>query len=196
MKFPSVMKKHLRPALVLLVLLTLITGLIYPLLVTGVAQGLFPARANGSLLLHDGQAVGSVLIGQNFTDPGHFWGRPSATAPAPYDANASGGANLGPTNPALLDAMRVRIAALRAADPGNNAPVPIDLVTTSASGLDPHISAAAARYQAPRVARVRGLPLARVLQLVDAHTQRPFLGGFGEARVNVLQLNLALDAMR
>jgi K+-transporting ATPase ATPase C chain len=185
-----------RPALVLFVLLTLITGLIYPLAVTGIAQGLLPGRANGSLLLRDGQAVGSALIGQSFTDPGHFWGRPSATAPAPYDANASGGANLGPTNPALLEAVRARIAALRAADPGNTAPVPIDLVTTSASGLDPHISAAAARYQAPRVARARRLPPERVLRLVDAQTEQPFLGLFGEPRVNVLRLNLALETMR
>ena len=189
------MKTFLRPALALFVLLTLITGLIYPLAVTGIAQGLLLARANCSLLMQGGQAVGSALIGQNFSDPGHFWGRPSATAPTPYDANASGGANLGPTNPALLDAVRARIAALRAADPGNTAPVPIDLVTTSASGLDPHISVAAARYQAPRVARVRGLPLARVQQLVDAHTKWPWLGVFGEPRVNVLPLNLALDTM-
>ncbi|MDR0458701.1 MAG: potassium-transporting ATPase subunit KdpC [Burkholderiaceae bacterium] len=189
------MKTLLRPALALFVLLTLITGLIYPLLITGIAQGLFPARANGSLVLRDGQAVGSALIGQNFTGPGYFWGRPSATAPAPYNANASGGSNLGPANPALIEAVRARIAALRAADPGNTAPVPIDLVTTSASGLDPHISAAAARYQAARVARSRGLPLTRVLQLVDAHTQQPWLGWLGEARVNVLQLNLALDAL-
>ncbi|MDR0479547.1 MAG: potassium-transporting ATPase subunit KdpC [Burkholderiaceae bacterium] len=189
------MKILLRPALILLVLLTLITGVIYPLAVTGIAQGLLSARANGSLMLHDGQPVGSALIGQNFADPGHFWSRPSATTPVPYDANASGGANLGPTNPALAQAVQARIAALRAADPGNTAPVPIDLVTTSASGLDPHISAAAARYQTQRVARVRGLPPERVLQLVDAHTERPFLGWFGEPRVNVLQLNLALDAM-
>jgi K+-transporting ATPase ATPase C chain len=190
------MKTQLRPALALLILLTLITGVIYPLAVTGIAQVLLPAQANGSLLTRDGQPVGSALIGQNFTDPGHFWSRPSATTPAPYDANASAGANLGPTNPALREAVRQRIAALRAADPGNSAPVPIDLVTTSASGLDPHISAAAAHYQAPRVARVCGLPLTRVLQLVDAHTERPFLGLFGEARVDVLQLNLALDAVR
>jgi len=190
------MKNLLRPALVLFVLLMFITGVIYPFIVTGIAQGLFPAQANGSLLLRNGQAIGSALIGQNFTDPGYFWSRPSATTPIPYDANASGGANLSPTNPALIEAVRARIAALRAANPGNNAPVPVDLVTTSASGLDPHISAAAARYQASRVARVRGLPLERVLQLVDAHTVQPFFGWFGEARVNVLQLNLALDAMR
>jgi K+-transporting ATPase ATPase C chain len=189
------MKNQLRPALALFVLLTLITGVLYPLIVTGIAQSLFPAQANGSLLLHDGQAAGSALIGQNFTDPGHFWGRPSATAPAPYDANASGGANLGPTNPALTAAVRARIAALRAADPGNTAAVPIDLVTTSASGLDPHISVAAARYQAPRVARAHGAPLERILQLIDTHTERPLLGWFGEARVNVLQLNMALDTL-
>jgi K+-transporting ATPase ATPase C chain len=190
------MKNLLRPALVLLIVLTLATGVLYPLAVTGIAQGLFPARANGSLLVRDGQAVGSTLIGQSFNAPGHFWSRPSATAPAPYDANASGGANLGPANPALAQAVRTRIAALRAADPGNTAPVPIDLVTTSASGLDPHISAAAARYQAPRVARERSLPPERVRQLVDAQTQQPWLGWLGETRVNVLQLNLALDALQ
>ncbi|MDR2851474.1 MAG: potassium-transporting ATPase subunit KdpC [Burkholderiaceae bacterium] len=190
------MNSLLRPALTIFILLSLITGVVYPLAVTGIAQGLLPGRANGSLVLKDGQAIGSELIGQNFTDAGHFWGRPSATAPAPYDANASGAANLGPTNPALLDAARARIAALRAADPGNDAPVPVDLVTASASGLDPHISPAAALYQANRVARTRHLPPERVRQLVDAQTGRPFLGLFGEPRVNVLRLNLALDAMR
>ncbi|MDR2851960.1 MAG: potassium-transporting ATPase subunit KdpC [Burkholderiaceae bacterium] len=185
----------LRPALTLFILLTLITGVVYPLAVTGVAQGLLPGRANGSLVFKGGQAVGSELIGQNFADAGHFWSRPSATAPAPYDANASGAANLGPANPALLDAVRARIAALRATDPGNGAPVPVDLVTASASGLDPHISPAAALYQISRVARAHHLPPERVRQQVDAQTEQPFLGLFGEPRVNVLRLHLALDAI-
>lgn len=189
------MKTILRPALVLFVLLTLLTGVVYPLAVTGAAQALFPAQAAGSLILRDGQPVGSSLIGQNFTDPGHFWGRPSATGPMPYNASASGGSNQGPLNPALTDAVKGRIDALRAADPGNTSPVPVDLVTASASGLDPHISPAAARYQAARVARMRGLPVEQVAQLVAQHTETPWLGLLGEARVQVLRLNLALDAL-
>lgn len=189
------MKTILRPALVLFVLLTLLTGVAYPLVVTGAAQALFPAQAAGSLILRDGQPVGSSLIGQNFTDPGHFWGRPSATGPMPYNASASGGSNQGPLNPALTDAVKGRIDALRAADPGNTSPVPVDLVTASASGLDPHISPAAARYQAARVARMRGLPVEKVEQLVAQHTETPWLGLLGEARVQVLRLNLALDAL-
>lgn len=185
----------LRPALVLFVVLGAVTGLVYPLAVTGVAQAVFPAQAGGSLVLQDGKAVGSTLIGQKFSDPRNFWGRPSATAPAPYNASASGGANQGPLNPALADAVKARIAALRAADPGNTAVVPVDLVTTSASGLDPHISPAAARYQAPRVARLRGLTAAQVDQLIAAHTESPLLGLVGEPRVNVLALNLALAAL-
>ncbi|MBO9513799.1 MAG: potassium-transporting ATPase subunit KdpC [Variovorax sp.] len=187
------MKDILRPAVVLFVLLAAITGIVYPFAVTGVAHAVFPLQAAGSLVVRDGKPVGSTLIGQDFTDPAHFWGRPSATAPMPYNAAASGGANLGPLNPALADAVQARIEALRAADPGNTVPVPIDLVTSSASGLDPHISPAAARYQAPRVARSRGLPLAQVLALVDARTEAPVFGLFGEPRVNVLALNLALD---
>ncbi|WP_019703863.1 potassium-transporting ATPase subunit KdpC [Paracidovorax oryzae] len=187
----------LRPTLVLFVLLSLVTGVLYPLAVTGVAQSVFPHEAAGSLIRdRAGHAVGSVLIGQNFTGPGHFWGRPSATAPMPYNAAASGGSNLGPANPALAEAVKARIEALRAADPGNTAPVPVDLVTASASGLDPHISVAAARYQAPRVARARGLPLERVEALVRSHTEAPLLPWLGEAGVNVLALNLALDAVR
>ena len=182
----------LRPALTLFALLSLVTGLAYPLAVTGVAQAAFPAAANGSLVLRGGQAVGSALIGQAFTAPGHFWGRPSATAPMAYNASASGGANLGPLNPALTDAVQARIAALRAADPGNSAPVPVDLVTTSASGLDPHISRAAADYQAARVARARGLAPGQVRALIDQHTQHAWLGFIGEPRVNVLAINLAL----
>ena len=189
------MSKTLRPALVLFVLLSALTGLVYPLAVTGAAQALFPEQAEGSLVMRGGQPVGSALIGQNFGDPGHFWGRPSATAPMPYNAGASGGSNQGPLNPALADAVKGRIEALRAADPGNMQPVPVDLVTASASGLDPHISPAAARYQAARVARVRGLAPDRVGQLIDEHTEGPWLGLLGEPRVNVLALNLALDAL-
>jgi K+-transporting ATPase ATPase C chain len=190
------MKSILRPALVLFVLLSALTGLVYPLAVTGAAQAVFPAEAAGSLIVRDGKAVGSALIGQEFHDPKHFWGRPSATAPMPYNASASGGSNQGPRNPALTEAVKSRIAALRAADPGNTQPVPVDLVTASASGLDPHISPAAARYQAARVARLRGMPADRVERLIDDHTEAPLWGLLGEPRVNVLALNLALDAAR
>lgn len=184
----------LRPALVVFAVLTVLAGLAYPLAVTGVAQALFPAEAAGSLVVRDGKLIGSRLIGQSFSDPKHFWGRPSATAPMPNNAAASGGSNQGPLNPALAEAVRGRVAALRAADPGNTAPVPVDLVTTSASGLDPHISPAAARYQAARVARARGMPVEAVEALIAQHTERPLAGFLGEARVNVLLLNLALDA--
>ena len=186
----------LRPALVLFALLSAITGLLYPLAVTGAAQAVFPSQAAGSLVERDGQAVGSRLIGQNFSDPKHFWGRPSATAPMPYNASASGGSNQGPLNPALVDAVKGRVEALRAADPGNTAPVPVDLVTASASGLDPHISPAAAQYQSARVAKARGLAPERVQALVAQQTETPFAGFLGEARVNVLKLNLALEALR
>ncbi len=182
-----------RPALTVFVVLSLVTGLAYPLVVTGLAQMLFPQEANGSLVLKDGKPVGSALIGQTFADPGHFWSRPSATGPMPYNAANSSGSNLAPTAPALTDAVKARVEALRAADPGNTAPVPVDLVTTSASGLDPHISRAAADYQVARVARVRSLPVARVEALVSQHTEGRWLGFIGEARVNVLTLNLALD---
>ncbi|MFG6416551.1 potassium-transporting ATPase subunit KdpC [Roseateles sp. DC23W] len=183
-----------RPALTLFLLLSLLTGLAYPLLVTGIAQSVFPQQANGSLVMRDGKAVGSALIGQGFSEPGHFWSRPSATAPMPYNAANSAGSNVAPTAPALTDAVTARIAALRAADPGNTAPVPVDLVTTSASGLDPHISRAAADYQVARVARARGLTVAAVQTLVERHTEGRWLGFLGEPRVQVLQLNLALDA--
>ena len=186
----------LRPALVLFVLLSALTGLLYPLAVTGAAQALFPVQAEGSLVLRGGKPVGSSLIGQNFSDPAHFWGRPSATVPMPYNAAASGGSNQGPLNPALAEAVKGRIETLRAADPGNKQPVPVDLVTASASGLDPHISPAAAHYQAARVARLHKLPLERVEKLIDEHTEGAFVGLLGERRVNVLALNLALDAAR
>ena len=186
----------LRPALVLFLLLTVLTGFLYPLIVTGVAQLLFPARAAGSIVTRDGHAVGSRLIGQSFSDPKYFWGRPSATTPQPYNGTASTGSNLGPLNPALLDALKPRVAALRAADPGNSAPVPIDLVTASGSGLDPEISLAAANYQAARVARARGLAPERVQALLAQHTEGTLLGVLGEPRVNVLELNLALDALK
>jgi K+-transporting ATPase ATPase C chain len=186
----------IRPAVVLFLLLTVLTGLVYPLVVTGVAQLLFPGRAAGSIVMRDRQAVGSRLIGQSFSDPRYFWSRPSATAPQPYNGIASGGSNLGPLNPALLDAVKPRVAALRAADPGNRAPVPIDLVTGSASGLDPEISLAAANYQAARVARARGLAPERVQALITQHTEGRLLGVIGEPRVNVLELNLALDALK
>lgn len=190
------MKNTLRPALILICLLSLLTGVLYPLAVTGAAQALFPAEAAGSLVLRQGQPVGSALIGQNFSAPGYFWGRPSATSPTPYNASASGGSNLGPLNPALTDAVKARIAALRAADPGNTAPVPVDLVTASASGLDPHISPAAADHQVARVARVRGFSTGQVQALVAQHTTQPTWGFLGEASVNVLALNLALDAIK
>ncbi len=188
------MCRHIRPALVLLGLLTLLTGLAYPLAVTGVAQVVFPRQANGSLILKDGKPVGSALIGQPFDDLKYFWGRPSATTPFPYNAGSSAGSNQGPTNPDLLKAVKERVEALRAADPGNTAPVPIDLVTASGSGLDPHISPAAALYQVPRVARARGLDGAVVRQFVERHIEDRTFAILGEPRVNVPLLNLALDS--
>jgi len=187
------MQTILRPALVLFAALTLVCGVLYPLAITGVAQAAFPDQANGSLVERHGQVVGSDLIGQSFSAPGYFWGRPSATAPMPNNGGGSGGSNQGPLNPALQEAVKGRVAALRALDPANAAPVPVDLVTASASGLDPEISVAAAYYQVARVARVRALPLDRVEALVGEHTEGRFLGLFGEARVNVLALNLSLD---
>jgi K+-transporting ATPase ATPase C chain len=184
---------HLRPALVLLALLSVLTGVIYPLAVTVLAQTLFPREASGGLIVRDGKAVGSELIGQSFTDPRYFWGRLSATSVAPYNAAASSGSNLGPLNPALRDNVVARIEALRSADPGNQALVPVDLVTSSGSGLDPHISLAAALYQAPRVARVRMIDVTVVEAAISRATTGRALGVFGEPVVNVLELNLALD---
>jgi K+-transporting ATPase ATPase C chain len=187
------MLAQFRPALVLLVILSVITGIAYPLVVTGISQGLFSDKANGSLIVQDGKPVGSKLIGQPFSDPKHFWSRASATSPYPYNAAASSGSNQGPTNPALVEAVSGRIKALKDADPDNKLPIPIDLVTASGSGLDPHISPAAAEYQVERVARTRSIPPAKVRELVAQHTEGRQLGFLGEPRVNVLELNLALD---
>ncbi len=195
------MIRQLRPALAVLFVLTIVTGVVYPLAITGIAQLVFPHQANGSLIMQDGKAVGSELIGQEFSDPKYFWGRLSATGDYPYNAfNAqtlagSSGSNYGPLNPALLKAVQDRIDALKQADPGNTAPIPVDLVTASGSGLDPNISVAAALYQAPRVARLRGLSLSQVEQFVAQYTQGRQLGFLGEPRVNVLELNLALDQL-
>ncbi|MBI5033828.1 MAG: potassium-transporting ATPase subunit KdpC [Chloroflexi bacterium] len=190
------MLAQLRPAIVSYLLLTVITGLFYPLAVTAVAQVAFPAQANGSLIMKDGKAVGSTLIGQPFDDPKYFWGRLSATAPFPYNARASSGSNLGPTNQALIDEVQARIDALRAADPTNTAGIPVDLVTSSGSGLDPNISPAAAAYQVNRVANARGMDVTKIRILVTQYTQDRQFGILGEPRVNVLELNLALDATK
>jgi potassium-transporting ATPase KdpC subunit len=185
----------IRPAIVLFLVLTAITGIAYPLVVTGIAQGLFPRQAAGSLIVRNGKVVGSQLIGQAFSDPKYFWSRPSATSPQPYNGLGSTGSNLGPLNPALTDAIKQRIDALRTADPTNKAPVPVDLVTASGSGLDPDESLAAAYYQAGRVARARGVDEQQVRALIAAHAQGGFLGVFGDRYVNVLELNLALDQL-
>jgi K+-transporting ATPase ATPase C chain len=189
------MKDLFRPAIGLFVLLSIITGLAYPAAVTVITQTLFHNAASGSMLFRDGKPVGSQWIGQNFAEPKNFWGRPSATAPQPYNATASGGSNQGPLNPALPDAVKARIDALKAADPNNQLPLPADLVTASASGLDPHISPAAARYQVARIAAARGLSPERLNTLIAAHTEDRQWGLFGEPRVNVLELNLALDSI-
>lgn len=190
------MKTLLRPAVSLFILLSVVTGLVYPFLVAGIAQFAFPDQAGGSLIVKEGKPVGSSLIGQNFSDPKYFWGRPSATAPMPYNASASGGSNQGPLNPALVDAVQGRIQALKAADPTNTKPIPSDLVTASASGLDPHISPMAADYQIERVARIRQLDPAQLKILVSQYTEGRQWGIFGEPRVNVLELNIALDSSR
>jgi K+-transporting ATPase ATPase C chain len=196
------MLKQLRPAIISLLLFTLITGVIYPLVVTGIAQVVFPSQANGSLIYYEGKAVGSKLICQSFDDPKYFWGRLSATSTFPYNAfnaetsTGSSGSNYGPLNPALLDAVQARVEALKAAEPGNTTPIPVDLATASGSGLDPHISVAAALYQAPRVAKGRGMSQDAVRALVDQYTEEPQFGLLGEPRVNVLLLNLALDGLK
>lgn len=186
--------KELRPAAVVFIALSLVTGILYPVVVTAIGWAAFPSAAGGSLIVKDGKAIGSRLIGQPFDDEKYFWSRPSATGPHSYNAGASSGSNLGPTNPTLIDGVKTRIAALQAADPTQKATIPVDLVTASASGLDPHISPAAAYYQVPRVARVRGLPVEQVKQLVERQIEPRTLGILGEPRVNVLLLNLALDA--
>ncbi|OBV37444.1 potassium-transporting ATPase subunit KdpC [Janthinobacterium psychrotolerans] len=188
------MNTIVRPALVLFASLTVICGVLYPLATTGIGKVVFPQETAGSIVEHAGKPVGSTLIGQSFTSPKYFWGRPSATAPMANNGAGSGGSNLGPSNPALVDAVKTRIAALKEADPGNTRAIPVDLVTASGSGLDPEISLAAAIYQAPRVARVRGLPLAQVENAIAKAQKTAYVGFFGEARVNVLELNLALDA--
>ena len=187
------MSSLIRPALVLFLIMTAVTGIAYPLVVLGIAQVVFPDQAGGSLVLKGGKAVGSRLIGQNFRDPKYFWSRPSATSPQPYNGVGSSGSNLGPLSPALTDGIKKNIDALRAADPTNTAPVPVDLVTASGSGLDPELSLAGARYQLARVARVRGLSQAAVQSLIDSHARGMWLGLLGAPRVNVLELNLALD---
>ncbi|MCX5716429.1 MAG: potassium-transporting ATPase subunit KdpC [Candidatus Omnitrophica bacterium] len=186
-------KEQIRPAILLFIILSVITGVIYPLFVTGTAQTFFHKQSNGSLIYRDGKPIGSALIGQSFSDPGYFWGRPSATSPVPFNAAASSGSNLGSSNTALLDAVKTRIKLLKDADPDNKNPIPVDLVTSSASGLDPHISLAAAYYQIPRVAHARRSSKELVKKIMDQHTSGRFFGIIGEPVVNVVELNLALD---
>ena len=190
------MLKQIKPALLIFLVFTVLTGILYPLAITGIAQVIFPRKANGSLITQNGQVIGSSQIGQEFTDPKYFWGRLSDTGDHAYNASASSGSNLGPTNPALLTQVQARLKALHDADPSNTGPVPVDLVTASGSGLDPDISIAAAQYQAPRVARLRGISLDSVMTLIPQHTRGRTLGFLGEPRVNVLELNLALDALK
>jgi len=190
------MTTMIRNSLMSLLVLTILTGIIYPLAMTGIAQAIFPRQANGSIIVKNGKPVGSSLIGQQFEDPKNFWGRLSATSPYPYNGGSSTGSNLGPNNPDLVKAVQARIDALRAADPGNQAKIPVDLVTASGSGLDPHISLAAAEYQIHRVAKARGLDDARIHDIVAKNTKGRWLGIIGEPVVNVLELNLALDEQR
>jgi len=187
--------RTVRPAVSLLLAMTVLTGIVYPLVITGIARVAFPLQAAGSLIHRDGKPIGSSLIGQNFSAPKYFWGRPSATTPQSYNGTGSTGSNLGPLNPALIDSVKAHAQALRAADPGNTQPIPVELVTASASGLDPEISPAAAHYQAGRVAKIRGLAPDRVEALIAAHVQGRLLGFIGEPRINVLELNLALDGL-
>jgi K+-transporting ATPase ATPase C chain len=189
----QLLKQSIRPAVVLFILLSIITGVAYPLVTTALGKWLLPTQANGSLIEKDGKIIGSSLIGQNFTEPKYFWGRPSATGPYPNNASASSGSNQGPLNPALAEVVKSRVSTLKAADPNNTLPIPVDLVTASASGLDPHISPAAAAYQASRVAKVRGLSASSIQALIDDNTEGRQWGVFGEPRVNVLKLNIALD---
>jgi K+-transporting ATPase ATPase C chain len=189
----QLLKQSIRPAVVLFILLSIVTGVAYPLATTALGKWLLPQQANGSLIENEGKLIGSSLIGQNFTEPKYFWGRPSATGPYPNNATASSGSNQGPLNPALTEAVKSRISTLKAADPNNALPIPVDLVTASASGLDPHISPAAAAYQASRVAKVRGLNASSLQALIDDNTEGRQWGVFGEPRVNVLKLNIALD---
>ena len=188
--------RNLRAAIILLLLMTVLCGVVYPVVITVIARGVFPIQADGSLIHANGRLVGSRLIGQSFSDPGHFWGRPSATSPQAYNGLASSGSNLGPSNPALLEQAKANAKKMKDADPANPQPVPVDLVTASGSGLDPEISRAAADYQAARVAAARGLTLARVQALIAAHSQGRVLGILGEPRVNVLEFNLALDTLQ
>ncbi|HZK31010.1 MAG TPA: potassium-transporting ATPase subunit KdpC, partial [Methanoregula sp.] len=186
-------RKQAKPALVIFFLLTILTGIIYPLVITGIAQLVFPVQSNGNLIEHNGKIVGSSLIGQPFTSSKYFWGRLSSTSPVPYNSGVSGGSNLGPTNPALLDEVKARVNALHSADPDNSQPIPVDLVTSSASGLDPDISVAGAKYQVPRIARERNMSESDVNALVEQQTEPQQFDLFGEPRVNVLKINLALD---
>ncbi|HQT25611.1 MAG TPA: potassium-transporting ATPase subunit KdpC [Burkholderiales bacterium] len=188
------MLKEIRAAISIFAFLTLVTGIMYPLFVTGISQWLMPSQSNGSILIRDGKPIGSSLIGQNLSDPKYFWGRPSATSPMPYNGSSSGGSNLGPTNPTQIDAVKARVKTLKDADPDHRLPIPVDLVTASGSGLDPDISPAAALYQISRVAKVRGLDPTKVKQLVEQRIQGRQFGFLGEPRVNVLELNLALDS--
>lgn len=189
------MRKAIKQAVLLFVVLSILTGIVYPLAITGIAQAVFPRQANGSIIYREEKPVASSLIGQPFTDPKYFWSRPSATVPMPYNAGSSSGSNLGPTNPDLIKAVQERITALKKADPDNKVPIPVDLVTSSASGLDPHISPAAAEYQIARVAKARGFDMGKVRQLVAKHTETRTFGLLGEPRVNVVELNLDLDRM-
>jgi K+-transporting ATPase ATPase C chain len=189
-------REQFKPAILIFLILTVITGIVYPLFITGIAQVFFPSQANGSLIYQNSKPVGSVLIGQAFNDPKYFWGRLSATSPVPFNAAASSGSNLGPFNPVMLDAVKARIKALKDLDPDNKNPMPVDLVTSSASGLDPHISLAAAYYQASRIARLRGLSQNAIKVLIAKHASGRLFGLIGEPVVNVLELNLALDAYK